>query len=91
MTATFYTMKYFRGIVSVKDKRISLTTDVITGIKSIKYLSWENLFLNKILLKRKDEYKYLIKFRILDGILSVFWVCFNNILLLLTLLSFINN
>ena len=44
MIATLYSMIFYRGIVSIKDKRISLTTDVVTGIKSIKYLSWEMLF-----------------------------------------------
>ena len=56
MLATIHSMKIYRSIATIKDKRISLTTDVITGIKSIKYLSWERLFSDKILKIREDEY-----------------------------------
>ena len=31
-----------------KDKRIPFTVDVIYGIKPIKFLQWEDTFLNKI-------------------------------------------
>lgn len=64
--------KYYSGIVSVKDQRISLQSDVISGIKSIKYLGWEKLFENKISEKRNKEFKYLFMFRLFDGILGIF-------------------
>ena len=43
--AIVFVMEYnFEKMASHKDNRISLTTDVYTGIKSIKYLSWEKIF-----------------------------------------------
>jgi len=35
---------FYSSVMGFKDKRIKLTTDVIEGIKSIKFLSWEGIF-----------------------------------------------
>jgi len=43
-------------MMKVKDKRISLSTDLIEGMKSIKYLGWENIFDRKIMAIRKKEF-----------------------------------
>lgn len=40
-------------MMKIKDKRISLSTDLIEGMKSIKYLCWENIFDKKIMSIRK--------------------------------------
>jgi ATP-binding cassette subfamily C (CFTR/MRP) protein 1 len=46
----------FKAILQYKDKRISLSTDVIEGMKSIKYLSWEGVFESKIMAIRRREF-----------------------------------
>ncbi|KAL4449649.1 hypothetical protein ABPG74_007472 [Tetrahymena malaccensis] len=65
----------------IKDERATLTKDVIEGIKSIKYLSWEYIFLQKINSIRNREYKNLIFLKVLDGILTIFWQSLKVILL----------
>lgn len=44
-------------MMKYKDERIAITQDIIEGMKSIKYLSWENIFYNKIKNIRKKEFK----------------------------------
>jgi len=39
---------FFSKLMTHKDKRVSISTDIIQGIKSIKYLSWEEIFEKKI-------------------------------------------
>ena len=39
-----------------KDQRISLTNDIIYGIRQIKFLNWEKIFYDKILGIRKSEF-----------------------------------
>lgn len=40
---------YSLGMLESKDKRISATTEVLRGIRSIKFFAWEDLFLSNIL------------------------------------------
>ncbi|KAL4445550.1 hypothetical protein ABPG74_004624 [Tetrahymena malaccensis] len=56
---------------TAKDQRISLSKDVIEGIKSIKFLGWEDIFLKKINEIRKKEFKYLQLAKICEQTLSV--------------------
>lgn len=60
---------------------MSLSKDVIDGMKSIKYLGWETIFKEKIESIRKSEFKYVAITRGLDGVLNVFWACVNYFLL----------
>lgn len=46
----------YENTMKIKDKRIGLTEDVISGIKSIKYLCWESIFQEKIMDYRKEEF-----------------------------------
>jgi hypothetical protein len=66
-----------------------LTKDIIDGIKSIKYFSWEKIFENKIMGFRKKEYRMLAFSRSMDGILGCFWGSINLILLYFFLTGYI--
>ena len=77
-------------MLKMKDKRISLSTDLIEGMKSIKYLCWETIFDKKIMDIRRKEYLYLTIIRIADGFSGMFWNCINYILLFVFLISYIN-
>ena len=72
-----------------KDKRVALSKDVIEGMKSIKYLSWENIFKSKIENIRKEEFRYVRTTRYLDGVLSALWNSVNYFLLYYFLTEFI--
>ena len=66
-------MLFFEQFMKVKDKRISLSSDIIEGMKSLKYLNWEGIFYQKIMKIRRSEYNYIKLFRSFTGIISVFW------------------
>jgi hypothetical protein len=68
-----------------KDKRIALSSDVIQGIKSIKYLSWEEIFERRIAAIRKLEFKHLSVYKGLDVVLGVLWNYLPTLMLFLTL------
>ena len=83
---------YFEtALLKNKDDRVSLTTDVIDGMKQIKYLSWENAFSKKIMDIRKKEFKCLVGLKIFDGLLSIFWNNISYILLLIYITNLLNN
>ena len=60
-------------IAKAKDERISFTTDIINGIKSIKFLSWEKIFKRKLETIRKKEFNNYFKFNIIYSFVDMFW------------------
>lgn len=74
----------------MKDERISLSSDIIKGMKSIKYLCLENICGNKINKIRDKEFIYLGINRVLDGFISIFWNCINYILLYYFLITYLD-
>ncbi|KAL4497795.1 hypothetical protein ABPG72_000550 [Tetrahymena utriculariae] len=87
----FFMNIFYDGIYSHKDSRISLCKDVIEGIKSIKYLGWQNIFSNKIKDLRQKEFINVTAMRSIDGIFSTFMVCSNYFLLYCFIVSYIND
>ena len=71
-----------------KDKRISLSKDLIEGMKSIKYLCWEQIFDKKIMEIRNKEYLALTILRASDGLEGMLWNCINYILLYVSLTEY---
>ncbi|KAL4495504.1 hypothetical protein ABPG72_020245 [Tetrahymena utriculariae] len=71
----------FRKKKQMTDKRISLTKDVIEGIKSVKYLGWEQIFLNKIDQARDKEFKLTRQISLLDCLGNILWISLGYILL----------
>ncbi len=63
----------YKLILQHKDRRISLSTDVIEGMKSIKYMSWEGVFEKKILILRHKEFLMILLLRVSSGLSSIFW------------------
>ncbi|EAR92658.2 ABC transporter C family protein (macronuclear) [Tetrahymena thermophila SB210] len=87
----FFMNIFYDRIYSHKDSRISLCKDVIEGMKSIKYLGWENIFSNKIKDLRQKEFFNVAAMRSIDGIFSTFIVCSNYFLLYCFIVSYIND
>ena len=48
-------------------------TDILMGIRSIKCLSWEKIFNNKLMQIRVREYKYYKYARLIDIFSAVIW------------------
>ncbi|KAL4490444.1 hypothetical protein ABPG72_002654 [Tetrahymena utriculariae] len=82
---------FYSKLYKKKDERVSLSKDVIDGMKSIKYLCREEIFKQKIEKIRSQEMGIMIKTRILDGVLNIFWSCVSSLLLFFFLISFVDD
>ncbi len=63
----------FDRIMKFKDSRISLISDILNGIKQVKFLNWEVSFLKKVMAIRKDEFSQLKSTKYLDAFCVFFW------------------
>lgn len=64
---------YSQKLMDAKDKRVSMTNETLTGVKQIKLLAWEDIFIKKIQNCRKEEVKFLSKRKYLDALCVYFW------------------
>lgn len=63
----------YERMMQYKDQRISLTEDVLLGIRQIKYLNWESIFERKIKEIRSKEFHCLTTAKYLDALCVFFW------------------
>lgn len=63
--------KFFSGEMKLKDQRVKLINEILTGMKVIKFYGWEKAFQKKITAERQKEINFLIKSSIL-GMLNWF-------------------
>ncbi|XP_063822575.1 ATP-binding cassette sub-family C member 10 [Ostrinia nubilalis] len=56
-----------------KDARVSLISDILKGIRTIKVHVWEDYFLRRVSVVRAQELKYLRLRKYLDAICVVLW------------------
>jgi len=80
---------FYKRMLTIKDRRIELTKDVVEGMKSIKYLSWEKIFSGKILGIRKQEFVFVVLTRVSDCFVAVFWNSVSYILLYIFLTAYV--
>lgn len=64
---------YSQKLMAAKDARVSMTTEALAGVKQIKLLAWEEIFIEKIKNCRKEELKFLTKRKYLDALCVYFW------------------
>lgn len=68
-----YIAKYSTKMMSAKDKRIKLMSEILDGIKVIKMHGWEALFGEKVEAIRAQEVHYLKLRKYLDAFCVYFW------------------
>jgi ABC-type multidrug transport system fused ATPase/permease subunit len=68
-----FLMKYQDEMLSHKDKRMAVVSEVLNGIRIIKMFAWEHNFLEKIFACRSEELNSLRKYTIVQGLQSVMW------------------
>lgn len=64
---------YSEKLMGAKDKRVSMSSEALAGVKQIKLLAWEQIFIDKIQGCRKEEIKFLSKRKYLDALCVYFW------------------
>ncbi|XP_059046342.1 uncharacterized protein LOC131841950 [Achroia grisella] len=60
-------------LMRYKDTRVSLMSDLLKGIRTVKVHVWEDYFINKISEARKSELRYLRARKYLDAVCVVLW------------------
>ncbi|EGR29740.1 hypothetical protein IMG5_149230 [Ichthyophthirius multifiliis] len=85
-----FSMYCYGKVYEAKDARVSVSKDVIEGIKSIKYLCWEEIFQKKIFQLRGVEFKFIVFAKILQGIFNIFWGSISYIILCILLTQYNN-
>ncbi|XP_050424570.1 ATP-binding cassette sub-family C member 10 isoform X2 [Adelges cooleyi] len=65
--------KFTGKLMNEKDKRVKLMSEIIRGIRVIKYNVWEKYFIEKISSCRKPEVVNLKKRKYLDALCVYFW------------------
>lgn len=71
-----------------RDQRVSLITNILVGIKSIKYFSWEKTFYNKVMNVRDKEFAMNKLIKYLDGACVFFWATTSVVLTVATFYVF---
>lgn len=76
--------------MTYKDKRVSLMSNMIECMKSIKSFGWESIFLEKIKKFRGGEFFNITMWRSMDGILGIIWKSLRIVLQFVFLTSFLS-
>ncbi|KAG9086499.1 hypothetical protein FRC07_013071, partial [Ceratobasidium sp. 392] len=63
----------FRGISTMRDKRMRAMNEVILAIKFIKYSAWESRWISRILKAREEELKWLQTLKLTMFSLTLVW------------------
>ncbi|KAL8563678.1 hypothetical protein ACOMHN_035412 [Nucella lapillus] len=73
----------------VKDERVKMMNEILTGIKVLKMYAWESSFEDKILALRAREVKLLRSAAILNTINSFCWICSPVLVTLATFITYV--
>ena len=76
---------YQAKLMKIKDQRVNLTNEALTGMKLIKYNGWEGNFISRIRAIRTAELKQLLSYMIFNGFSTLAWTA---VPLLVSLFSF---
>jgi ATP-binding cassette subfamily C (CFTR/MRP) protein 1 len=61
--------------MKLKDKRVKMMNEILTGIKVLKLYAWEDSFQDQVMNIRKEEIEVLTKSAYLTCVTSVLWNC----------------
>ncbi|XP_037084927.1 multidrug resistance-associated protein 7-like [Pollicipes pollicipes] len=78
------TGEYSAGMLEHKDDRVKLTSEVLQGIRTVKFSGWESFFAGVIGVRRAEEVRYLKKQKYLDAWCVFFWATTPVLMCLLT-------
>ncbi|KAF9925261.1 hypothetical protein FBU30_004953 [Linnemannia zychae] len=87
-------MRLFAGIMEAKDDRMDILTEMLSGIRAIKYFGWESKFVEKIMAARENELKNNKKMYTQLSFAGIAWSIFpfvNMIVLLVAYTVFYGN
>ncbi|TPX49645.1 hypothetical protein SeMB42_g02545 [Synchytrium endobioticum] len=69
------TNKYQTKLMSKTDARVDIVNEMLTGIRIIKYLAWEEKFAEKVIKARDAELSQLIRIMAVHVFQHLLWTC----------------
>ncbi|KAF9109329.1 hypothetical protein BGX27_007735 [Mortierella sp. AM989] len=72
--------------LAAMDGRVRLLTDILSGIKAVKFYTWEESFRTKLEVYRKEELKYLARIGLTTALMMIMY---SSLPSLMALLSFV--
>lgn len=76
-------------MMSYKDERILIISELLKGIRIIKFFVWEEFFMRKVGAVRSKEMKYLAWRKYLDALCVYFWATTPVLITFLTFLTYV--
>ncbi|KLO18997.1 P-loop containing nucleoside triphosphate hydrolase protein [Schizopora paradoxa] len=78
-----------KGLLTARDKRMSVLNEVIGMIKLIKFFAWEDRWIQRVLDAREHELKWLMKSRVNTIILQALWTASPILVSVISLMVFV--
>ena len=76
-------------MMSAKDKRVSIMSEILSGIRVIKYFTWEDVFTEKVQQTRQEELRYLAGRKYLDALCVYLWATTPVLISVLTFVIYV--
>lgn len=69
------TVRIRKGVMAARDKRMGVLSELIGAVKFIKFFAWEDRWIERVLVTREAEMKWMVKARVNSIILQLLWTC----------------
>ena len=76
-------------MMSAKDKRVNTMSELLTGIRVIKYFNWQQFFCDRVEDVRKEELKQLAGRKYLDALCVYLWATTPVLISVLTFVTYV--
>ncbi|KAJ7579704.1 hypothetical protein C8J56DRAFT_281572 [Mycena floridula] len=63
-----------KGTLTARDKRMGALDELIKAVKFIKFFAWEDRWIERVLLQREAEMKWMVKSRVNSILFSTIWI-----------------
>ncbi|KAI4882036.1 hypothetical protein NFI96_012507 [Prochilodus magdalenae] len=78
-----------KHMLTHKDSRVKLMTEVLFGIRVLKFYNWEQHFMQKINQSRKKELSHLKTLKYLDAVCVYTWAALPVVISILTFITYV--
>ena len=76
-------------MMTAKDERVSSMSELLSGIRVIKYFNWQTVFSDKVNKSRSEELKHLAGRKYLDALCVYLWATTPVLISVLTFLTYV--
>jgi len=76
-------------MMAAKDSRVNTMSEILSGVRVIKYFNWHKFFTNKVNEHRSEELKYLQGRKYLDALCVYLWATTPVVISVLTFVTYV--